>query len=383
MFTLSQFNSLKESEIYALKEQNVKEGRDVDYKRQLPSDSAEDKKEFLADVTSFANTAGGSLIIGVAESGEGPESFHPLDVNPDAEITRLDNILRDGIGPRLHGVKIREVKCAGNGYFFVVWVPRSLNSPHRVIFKGHDKFYARNSSGKYPLDVTELKNAFLLSETSIERIRSFRTERTTKILGGIDLPVELNENTPKIILHLVPLSAMNQERDFDLFTLYEDKQLFMPLTKTSSGDRLNFDGFAVLDEHEHNRNNYVQVFRNGCIELVDSSHLSYSGSKKSIASEVYEKAISNAAERFIGALKKHGISAPVFLMVSFVRVKGYAINEHLAQYPFQLVRPIDRSNLIVPEVVLDNYDTPIEKILKPVFDTVVNAAGWYRSPGFD
>jgi hypothetical protein len=48
-----------------LRTNGVAEGRQLDYKEQLPISSDDDKREFLGDVTSFANTAGGDLIYGV------------------------------------------------------------------------------------------------------------------------------------------------------------------------------------------------------------------------------------------------------------------------------------------------------------------------------
>ena len=46
------------------------ESRYLDYKERLPGDSDEDKRELLADVTAFANTAGGDLLYGVRERRE-------------------------------------------------------------------------------------------------------------------------------------------------------------------------------------------------------------------------------------------------------------------------------------------------------------------------
>ncbi len=43
----------------------VPEGRHLEYKETLPGDSERDKREFLADISAFANSAGGDLIYGV------------------------------------------------------------------------------------------------------------------------------------------------------------------------------------------------------------------------------------------------------------------------------------------------------------------------------
>src|SRR5689334_8563616 len=80
----------------------VSESRSLEYKETLPGGSDQDKKEFLADVTSFANAIGGDLVYGVREARDEsgkptgtPEAVVGLDVpNFDQAIQRLENVLR-------------------------------------------------------------------------------------------------------------------------------------------------------------------------------------------------------------------------------------------------------------------------------------------------
>lgn len=83
-----------------------------------------------------------------------------------------------------------------------------------VKFRDHNKFYSRNSNGKYLLDIGEIRNLFTPSESAIERIRSFRTERLSRIVSG-QTPIQI-ENYPKVILHIVPLSISNPAKKSDL-----------------------------------------------------------------------------------------------------------------------------------------------------------------------
>src|SRR3954471_2080728 len=55
--------------IEALVAAGLREGRTLDFKRDPVGGRDEDKREFLADVSAFANTAGGDLLFGVEESG--------------------------------------------------------------------------------------------------------------------------------------------------------------------------------------------------------------------------------------------------------------------------------------------------------------------------
>ena len=97
-----------------LRDDSVCEGRHLEFKEKLPGQLTEDKKEFLADVTAFANTGGGDLLYGVREkrdagdkpTGEIQDIPGLADLNFDAERTRLENILLNGVEPRLPPINL-------------------------------------------------------------------------------------------------------------------------------------------------------------------------------------------------------------------------------------------------------------------------------------
>src|SRR5689334_12284604 len=135
-------SEITEADIRALKEAGVQEGQTLEFKRELPGTRDEDKREFLADVSSFANTEGGDMIYGVAEDqGVITDIVGASSPDFDAEILRLENLVRYGISPRM-GISFRVVPCSA-GKLLIVRIEKSWIRPHRVIFRGHDKFYAR------------------------------------------------------------------------------------------------------------------------------------------------------------------------------------------------------------------------------------------------
>jgi predicted HTH transcriptional regulator len=180
------FEAIAEADLLALISNAVSEGRTIDYKRELPGNSDGEKKEFLADVSSFANTSGGDLIFGMDEVEGLPTQLTGFQsANADIEIQRLDSILAFGIDPRIrYSAKIIQ----GGVRSLFIRVERSWIGPHRVIFKGHDRFYGRNSAGKYSLDVNQLRSAFTFSSTVTERIRAFRVDRIIS-LSNNDTPI--------------------------------------------------------------------------------------------------------------------------------------------------------------------------------------------------
>src|SRR5437764_9508695 len=77
------------------------EGKTLDYKRDLYGGKDDDKKELLKDVSSFANTLGGDILIGVDEDQGLPTAIPGITVDPDKEKLRLEEIIRRGLEPRI------------------------------------------------------------------------------------------------------------------------------------------------------------------------------------------------------------------------------------------------------------------------------------------
>lgn len=263
--------------------------------------------------------------------------------------------------------------------------------------KSSGRFYSRNSIGKFPLDVAQLRNAFELGATIAERIRSFRVERLGKISVGEETPVSLDEHEPKLVLHMIPFNAFATSESFDLKPLYDGikGQLFHPLTiwdDISNGYmRFNADGLVRYIQWKTplSTSGYTQVFRNGIIETVDVSLLGINAWNantfhsnvvlKSFSGERYERKILECIKRFIGLQEFLGVDQPFFIMVSLLNVKGYSIGYQQLEY----TDVIDRNNVIIPEVMIEKFDVDLAAAMKPIFDTVWNAAGYIQSPNFD
>ena len=79
--------SLEKSDLQSLVENQVPEGKTIDYKQALPGKSDSDKREFLADVSSFANAVGGNLIYGIKEESGVPVEVSGLNIiDSEADI---------------------------------------------------------------------------------------------------------------------------------------------------------------------------------------------------------------------------------------------------------------------------------------------------------
>jgi Putative DNA-binding domain len=274
----NRLEQVQKDDIETLVANVVREGRTIEYKQQLPGGRDEDKKEFLADVSSFANAAGGDLIYGVEEErdengkalGTPKEAKGIIGINADQEIQRLENILRSGLEPRIPGIQTRAIDGFTNGPVIVIRVPRSWAAPHMVTFKASPRFYSRTSAGKAPLDVAEIRAAFIQSEALPERIRRFREDRLSRIMAG-ETPLQLTEEACAV-LHILPVSAFQRGDPVDVTPYSAATMHLRPLGASGFNERISLDGCVAYQGVENGdvARNYTQLFRNGVIEAVDT-----------------------------------------------------------------------------------------------------------------
>ena len=194
----------------------VPESRTLEYKRDLPGGANEDKKEFLADVTAFANTIGGDLIYGVDEAGGIASAADGVVVeDKDAAQLRLEQLLRDGVEPRLASVRMHWVALSSGAKVLIVRVGQSLSGPHRIKFQGSGRFVARGGAGKYDMDTHQLRDAFSASEALPDRLRALHLAAVRSATTGADLPFRIHDQ-PMAIVSLIPYSALRQTEAFDV-----------------------------------------------------------------------------------------------------------------------------------------------------------------------
>ena len=382
-FTGKRLELIDEAALRVLITDQIRENKVIEYKEALPTNSDNDKKEFLADISAFANAAGGDLIYGIKATDGIASEICGLEIpNVDAEKLRLENIMRDGIEPRIPGIAIQEVSLSSSKVVIIIRIPKSWAMPHMVTFKMRPQFYSRNSAGKYPLDVSEIRTAFGLSEALIERMKRFRIEHLSKIIAG-ETPVFLNKQ-PKIVLHIIPISSFNPTQQIDLSIVDRDHGI-RPISGRSWDYRYNFDGILSYGSFGENENvSYIQVFRDGAIEAVDAWLLrSHRGEKPHMYGED-EAILLKSISRCLLLQQKLGLEPPLFIMLSFLGVLGYTMYRNPGKYWLpDRERPIDRDTLLSPDVIIEDFKDDIAKTMHPIFDSIWNACGFAHSINYD
>jgi hypothetical protein len=356
----------------------VREGKTIDYKRVLPGNSEGQKKEFLYDVSSFANTVGGDLIIGVDEDKGLPVEIPAFSCeNIDEELQRLDSILMSGVEPRLK-YQTRVIIHPNGGHVLIVRVDKSGLAPHRVIYKGSDKFYARNSAGKYPLDVSELRDAFLLGASASTRLRDFRISRLASIAAG-EGPL-MHEGSPVLVLHLLPLAAFTSQQELDISKYY--RVPLRPIGASSIDWQINIDGVLHFTANrEEILSNYVQLYRNGSIEVADEFAFTSDERGNILAPlKAIEGRINKHLPKYLECMKEIEASPPIYLFLSIVGGRGCRAYTGSLLSDVMSLPQLKRDPLMLSEIVIDDLTADFQTAIKPLYNRLWNAFGFPESP---
>jgi hypothetical protein len=309
-----------------------------------------------------------------------PASAEGLNLeNLSSEILRMENSIRDGIDPRIAGIEWQPIAGFPAGPVLVMRIPRSWIGPHMVTSGGVSRFYSRNSAGKYPLNVGEIRSAFLAASAFGDNLRRFRSERIARAIEN-DLPLSLGDGA-KILLHLVPLSALDPTAVRDVVTGRRDIQLQMEPMSGPGGwsSRYNFDGLMTFPSGIAS---YVQLFRSGVIEAAEGDFFKWTQDGKSIPTTTLEDAVLKAVGRYLKLQKELEISLPIAVLLTLIGVKGFVVNVPHRYFMFSKIG-IDRDVLPISEVMVKSYEHSEHEILRPVFDALWQSGGFERSFSYD
>lgn len=163
----------------ALVSAQVSESFDLDFKAGLYDSAEKGKRDLAADVAALANTAGGLLVLGIAEDKQARAAAVPGVTISDDEIRRIHQIAAALVAP----LPVFDVLPVGNpaepGHgFLVIAVPPSPRAPHAVTVNDGLRFPVRHGTTTRYLSEPEVATAY--------RERFSRAHRTEERAGMIE-----------------------------------------------------------------------------------------------------------------------------------------------------------------------------------------------------
>lgn len=378
-------------DIKSLVDNSVCECKNLDYKKELHIDSDADKKEFLADISSFANATGGDIIFGIEEDDidKIPTGIIgiPFD-NEDKLIRRLEDFIRQSIQPVILNIEYKVIEIEEDRCILIIRIPQSIISPHRVEFKGHNKFFTRNNKGKYQMDVSELRIAFNSGLDLEKRIEEFKMDRYYQILSN--RYNKLIDDMPIFVIHYIPLTALNNT--LGCLALNEIKKEMDNVNSKALGygysKNITIDGVTI--EYKDKERSSIATYRNNTIiEKATTNFFKKQWVVESISPSptidfisgylMLEKLIAdfNEVKEYYSNI---GINAPIIISCSILNGVNFTIP---TRDWLEVLGKIDREILCINNLYVEDFDKSTEELLKPIFDSIWNACGYEKCLAYD
>lgn len=321
------FEEVSRADLEALIANEVAERRTLEFKRDLPANSESARKEFLADVTSFANAQGGDLLFGIDAPKGVARRITGLSVeDPDKEVLRWEDVLLAGVEPRLPGIRLRWIDCGESGGVLLIRVPGSTVAPHRVIFARSNRFYGRKSNGKYEMDTQELRDAFTASEALPKRLRALHLEAVDAAVRR-DLPIGLGDD-PTAIVSLIPTTIFREARNLDITPEYA----LAPHKPSGHMDALRMIEGVLMHSNPGEQGavrSYAVTHRSGRTDMVWTIGRIVDELRKTEVKLVwpkrFEDGLLDAAISGAAKLRQHDVEGPWLVMATLIGIKDYQL----------------------------------------------------------
>jgi hypothetical protein len=318
-------DEITRADIQALQTYGRSESPTLDFKQCFPGAEHKGVRDFLADVTAFANTDGGDIVIGVREdkNGVAAEIVGIEKDGLDEGLRRIDDQLRSCVDPRVPQFRVREIPLVEGRVALVMRVGASMVAPHRVVFEKSSRFFRRANRGNYEMSATELRQAFAASSDLPARIRDLH-HKAVEASAGKDMPFRIREG-PAAVLTVAPVSVLRAVRALDVT---REVAVLPPRHTCNVQMIVGLDGVIVhspVDAKTGSARSWSVNHRRGYVDLAWSiGHVDSEGYKL-VWPKYFVPELQGIVPFTITRLRDHKVEGPWIAMLTLTGVRDYRI----------------------------------------------------------
>ncbi len=211
----------------------------------------------------------------------------------------------------------------------------------------------------------------------IEKIINFMEDRISRIMNN-ETPLPFYKSA-KIVLHLIPIISYKIGQNFDLTQInwaFNGIKPIRPNYSTWDYEICANSYIAYNKPPEENMvDSYIEIFTNGIIEAVDGYILKPRNNDLWIRPIMLENHIIKSIGEYLTILQNLNIELPIYLYLNLLGINGYKVYVHEGFEGHLSSEIIEDDRLFTPEVIINNYNSRPEDILKKCFDAIWQASG--------
>lgn len=372
-------------DIISFIDNKVSESKTLDYKREINFDE-KSKTEFIYDISSFYNTDGGCLIIGLDEERDESNKNNGIPKLPgskinisnyDGIISRLEEIIKQSTNPQITNLEFSQLLEIEGSNIFLIGIPKTNSLPSMVTYSNHNRFFKRKSNGKYTLDTYEIYQTFAQIGDLEDRIYEFIKLRHAIISEGKFW--DSISSLHSVIIHTIPLSFFTSK--IENFSHENMKQNFIDDIKVPGRESYSYryclEGFHLYKNRRldspHEIVPYNLIFRNGAIESFTNGPI-YEAEigKPNLYADELLLIIKEQLENNFKFFSKISIDFPVYLSIKLNNSRNLGLINHSGG---TLLGRLPYDSLQLPIVLLSNDSLEIKKQIKNMLDILWQSVG--------